>query len=284
MKRASVLVLLGKSSLPVEMENLATTARDLDWHLTLLVLGEAPQVPTYVYGVGHYGTFVVPDGWQDDIERENAALASTGKNIEGYFAEQGVSASTLVFCADQPELNDAVARLTLTHDLVVIADDLRSTELLFRSAVQVALFRSPAAVVLNGLTRKAALTPSRVLIAWNSGLPAARAIHAALPILKAANDVVVAIIDPVMTTHRDGENPGTDIARWLSHHGCKVSVQQAPSGGEHVSRALQKIAKEIGADLIVLGGYDHSRLHEIIFGGTTRSMVEQTEYPVLLAH
>ena len=115
-------------------------------------------------------------------------------------------------------------------------------------------------------------------------MPAARAIHAALPILEAAKEVVVAIIDPVTTAFRDGEDPGADVALWLSHHGCKLSVQQMPSGGQQIDAALLRKGKETGADLIVMGGYDRSRMREIVFGGTTRSMVEQVEFPVFLAH
>jgi nucleotide-binding universal stress UspA family protein len=284
MKNAAVLVVIGKSSQPAEMEVLATTAREQGLMLSLLAIGEMPQLPTYVYGVGHYGSFVVPEGWQDDVAQENAALASTCQKIENYFAEQGVSVSASVLCADLPALNDAVARLALTCDFVVIADSLRSFDVLFRSAVHSALFRSPAGVVLNNLSSAKALVPGCVLIAWNSGLPAARAIHAAWPILKTAKEVVVAIIDPVMTQYRDGEDPGADVAQWLSHHGCNVSVQQAPSGGQPLDAALLKKATEVGADLIVMGGYDHSRMREIIFGGTTRSMVEQSDFPILLAH
>lgn len=256
MKNATVLVLLGKSSLPAEMETLTTTARDHKLHLSLLVLGEAPQLPTFAYGVGPYGGVVIPDGWQKELERKNAELVATCKKIEVFFANQGVSASASALCAEPPALSEAVARLALTCDFVVIADALRTSSMTFRSAIQAALFRSPAGLILNGLLNPKALPPERVLIAWNSGLPAARAIHAALPILEAAKEVVVAIIDPVTTAFRDGEDPGADVALWLSHHGCKLSVQQMPSGGQQIDAALLRKGKE----------------------------VEQAEFPVFLAH
>ena len=284
MKNASVLVLLGKSSKPEEMEALATTARSQGLRLSLLVLGEAPPLSAYGYGIGIYGTPMPPDSWQEDVKKENAALRAICKKFEVYFAEREISTGASALCAEPAALPDTVARLALTSDFVVIADALRATPVLFRGAVQSALFMSPAGVILNGVSRAAALTPGLVLVAWNSGLPAARAIHAALPVLRTAREVVIAIIDPVMTPYRDGEDPGADVALWLSHHGCKVSVQQMPSGGQPVDAALLKKAKETGADLIVMGGYDHSRMREVIFGGTTRSMVDQTAFPVLLAH
>jgi nucleotide-binding universal stress UspA family protein len=285
MKNASVLVLLDKSSKPAEMETLATTARNRGLRLSVLVLGEAPPLPSNIYGIGYYGTFMLPDGWQDRVDKVNAELAATCQEIESYFVDQGVSATaSTTLCAELPGLSDAIAQLALTYDFVIVADALRATQALFRSAVQATLFRTPAGVMVNALSSPRALTPDRVLVAWNSGLPAARAMHVALPILQAAKDIVLAIIDPVMTPNRDGEDPGADAALWLGHHGCKVSVQQMPSGGQTVDVALMKKARETGADLIVMGGYDHSRMREIVFGGTTRSMVEQTVVPVLLAH
>lgn len=68
------------------MEVLATTARDRNLHLSLLVLGEAPQLPTYAYGVGPYSGVANPTGWQKELERKNAELAATCKKIEGFFA------------------------------------------------------------------------------------------------------------------------------------------------------------------------------------------------------
>ncbi|WP_280322803.1 universal stress protein [Sulfitobacter faviae] len=94
----------------------------------------------------------------------------------------------------------------------------------------------------------------------------------------------MALFDPVSISAYDGENPGTDVAAWLTHQGCNVAVQQYASGGEDIGTAILKRAKETGADLIVMGAYDHSRLREMVFGGTTRSLIEQSAFPVLLSH
>ncbi|MFY0312802.1 universal stress protein, partial [Leisingera sp. D0M16] len=90
--------------------------------------------------------------------------------------------------------------------------------------------------------------------------------------------------DPDMSDARDGEDPGADAAAWLSHHGCTVTLSQFPTGGHDTGSAIQDRAREAGADLVVMGAYGHSRLREAVFGGTTRSMLEQTALPVLFAH
>ena len=138
--------------------------------------------------------------------------------------------------------------------------------------------------MINAVSSISALQPKSVFLAWKAGLPSARAIHAALPTLRAAADVTVAMFDPITTRLREGENPGSDVAAWLTHQGCNVTVQPYPSGGEEVGTVMLKRAKEIGSDLIVMGAYDHSRLREVVFGGTTRTLIEQRKLPVFLCH
>ena len=86
------------------------------------------------------------------------------------------------------------------------------------------------------------------------------------------------------TVNRDGQDPGTDVAAWLSHHGCLVTLSQYPSGGRSVADVIQDRAAEAGSDLIVMGAYGQARMIQTVLGGTTRSMVEQTKLPVFLAH
>lgn len=74
-----------------------------------------------------------------------------------------------------------------------------------------------------------------------------------------------------MTFFRDGENPGSDVAQWLSHQDCNVTVQQRPSGGKQIAACLLQHAQETDAEFIIMGAYDHSRKRQIVFGGTTRA-------------
>jgi nucleotide-binding universal stress UspA family protein len=106
-------------------------------------------------------------------------------------------------------------------------------------------------------------------------------VHSALPLLRAAGEVIIGIVDPDTT---QSEDPGVDVAKWLTHHGCNVVVQQYPSGGKSVGDSLRARAKDVGADLVVMGSYGHSRARQAVFGGTTRSMIDQTDQPVFLAY
>jgi nucleotide-binding universal stress UspA family protein len=81
-----------------------------------------------------------------------------------------------------------------------------------------------------------------------------------------------------------GQEPGADIATYLARQGVKATVDVVASSGRETSDVLRQQAADINADLIVMGGYGHSRMREWIFGGVTKSMIENPPVPVLLAH
>lgn len=156
---------------------------------------------------------------------------------------------------------------------------------------QGALSDLPEYVVLNG-GRPVLIVPyagsfrsigRRVLVAWDAGLEAARAITGALPLLKRAEQVEVVVFNSETQPHVHGEQPGADIALYLARHGLKVDVLQETTeldGGN----ALLSLAADCSSDLIVMGSYGHSRFREILLGGTTRTILESMTVPVLMAH
>jgi nucleotide-binding universal stress UspA family protein len=124
----------------------------------------------------------------------------------------------------------------------------------------------------------------RVLVGWNASREAARAMHDALPFMKAAANVEVAVFetkDDVFIDH--GQVPGADIGLWLARHGVKVEVKHVPAKVA-AGKALLSHAVDIGADLIVAGGYGHSRFRQSILGGVTRTLLLDSPLPVLLSH
>ena len=284
MKNATVLVVLGRTAKPADLEPLTQAARDRNLHLFVLILGVMPQIPIYTYGIGEGGTYSLPDGWQAEVHEASIALFRLRDQVSAYLAEQGTSAEVRVASGQPAILPAAVSRAALTCDLTVIGNDLRHDASVFDDVVRAALFRSAGGVMLNAMASAKALQPASVFLAWKAGIPSARAVHAAMPFLRDAREVTVAMFDPVMTSARDGENPGSDVAAWLTHQGCNVAVQQYPSGGEEIAKAIMQRGQETGGDLIVMGAYDHSRLREVVFGGTTRTMIEQRGCPVLLCH
>jgi len=123
----------------------------------------------------------------------------------------------------------------------------------------------------------------RPLIAWNGSLEAVRAITAALPLLRRAEQVTVAMFNAEVGGDAHGEEPGADIALYLARHGVKVEVMRSPTPID-TGNAILSLAATIGADLLVMGCYGHSRLREKILGGATRTVLATMTLPVLMAH
>ena len=118
-----------------------------------------------------------------------------------------------------------------------------------------------------------------VAIAWNGSVEAARAASAALPILAEAEQVFL-LASP------DGTPPQTALepfANWLRRHNVRAAPEAVPLRGR-IDEALFDAALVAGADLVVMGGYGHSRTREMILGGATRTAIARAPLPVLLAH
>ena len=124
----------------------------------------------------------------------------------------------------------------------------------------------------------------RVLVGWNASREASRAVHDALPLLAKAESACVFLANPKRGLGAHGEEPGADIARHLARHGLKVEVAKAVADDVADSALLLNHASDMGADLLVMGAYGHSRLREFILGGVTRSLLREMTVPVLLSH
>jgi nucleotide-binding universal stress UspA family protein len=92
------------------------------------------------------------------------------------------------------------------------------------------------------------------------------------------------LIDPVPSFDGHGPEPGHDLAAYLGRHGIAATVHRLPKEGRETGEVLRRTATDLAADLIVMGGFGHSRLRERIFGGTTTSMMKNPLVPVLMAH
>lgn len=129
-----------------------------------------------------------------------------------------------------------------------------------------------------------AATGRYVVVAWDASREAARAVSDAMPILSQAESVLVVSVDAKPTPLGHGEAPGADIGAHLARHNVKVEVERVTAGGLSVGNALLSHIADRGADLLVMGAYAHSRVRELVLGGTTRTILDSMTLPVLMAH
>ena len=122
-----------------------------------------------------------------------------------------------------------------------------------------------------------------VLLCWNASRESARASADALPFLRAADKVIVLIVDPEVSADGHGQEPGADVALWLARHGVNITVQRDVALDAKIGEIILSRAADCGADLIVMGIYGHSRLREMVLGGVTRRLLADAKIPVLFS-
>lgn len=245
-------------------------------HLATLVIQVAAPPP-----VGY--TTMLTEAWfeerQEDLRRLDAARAE----VTAFLAARSIPSDVT---AEFPELSWADETIGLRAryaDLTIMGPKLLATNTLRAKTIEGTLFFSGRPLLLIPDKDQATLTPRRIAVAWDARFEASRAVREALDLLIAADDVRLVLVDPREEDEGHGVEPGADIATYLARHGVKASVERLPSQGLDVADILRRFTTDFGADMLVMGAYGHSRLRERVFGGVTRSMLDNPPLPIFLA-
>ncbi len=225
-----------------------------------------------------------------DIVREHLAHAkaeaeATFAVVQEAAARRKVNLLTRRETGSLDRLPELLARDARNTDLTTIGQPNPETgssdEVLLVEAAFMETGR-PALVIPHAGMR--AMPPKRVVIAWDASREASRAVHDALPLLRLAEDVVVLVVDAQSLGARTGRQPGTGVMAHLSQHEVKVRLKRVESDRRGMGEFILAQAEEEAADLLVMGGYGHSRLREMLVGGVTRYMLERMTVPILFSH
>jgi nucleotide-binding universal stress UspA family protein len=281
MKNTTTLLVISPDTTDAVIADLAESAFQEQTHLSCLLICLNPALQMYAYSASPYSGMTIPDNWAEITLAAQQSMMEREAEIKAVLARSDVSADVESVLCSSVEIKDIVARRARVCDIAHIPAGTDESNAIRREAAHGVLFRSPVGLMLNA---SPSMRPDCVFVAWNNSETAARAVHLALPYLCAAKEVIIACFDPRATPEGEGEDPGTDVATWLSRHGCNVTVSQFPTGGQEVGQCIIDRAREQSADLVVMGAYGHARMREAIFGGTTRTMLAETQLPVLLAH
>ncbi|MGO4837081.1 universal stress protein, partial [Rhizobiaceae sp. 2RAB30] len=150
--------------------------------------------------------------------------------------------------------------------------------------------RAAAEAVIFGAGRPTVLLPENrdvgglghIAIAWDGSRVAARAVADAQPLL--ARCERVSVITIVGEKPLDEADAGERMAEALRMRGLQATAIRVEAGGAPVGATLQDQAIQLGAGLLVMGGYGHSRVRDFILGGATESVLDDLRLPVLLSH
>ncbi len=244
-------------------------------HLSVLVTALAAPP------IGGYGE-VTSTVWIEERERETEQLSRKVAATKTILQSDDISFDVASLFTEYGWAENEIGERARYVDLTLIGGGFLARDDMRREILNGALFQSPAPILVVPKGHAASLRPKTVLIAWDSRNEASQAVRAAMEQLTGADNVCVAIVDPDASIRSNGEEPGADVAAFLARHGIRVFVDVLPSGGRTVVEVLRQHAIDIGAELIVMGAYGHSRVREWIFGGVTRSMLEQAPVPLMM--
>jgi nucleotide-binding universal stress UspA family protein len=180
---------------------------------------------------------------------------------------------------------DAIVTHGRSSDLVVLGQEDASakSDTPAPGLVPQVMLRAGRAVLLVPFAGTFTAPAKNALVAWDGSRAAAVAMRAALPLLAEAGRVTL------VSCRRSGEPqdsagvPADEMIRWLQRHGIRATAEQDVTEVD-IADALLSRACDLGADLLVMGGYGHSRLHELVLGGVTRQILAQMTLQVLMAH
>jgi nucleotide-binding universal stress UspA family protein len=218
------------------------------------------------------------------VDAENRRLQAL-TNLAVQRAQADAAASGVVCSTQNPQLShsDLLASFTAqarVHDLTVI-DGEPEAMVPDRALIEALLINSGRPLIIVPPGREV-FSSRRMVVAWDGSARAARAVADALPLLRAAEAVEVVSVTGEKSLPDNLE--GADIARHLTRHGLPVTLQSVPAQDGDVAQTLRDAATLFGANMLVMGGYVHSRLREMFFGGVTQSLLKASPVPLFMSH
>ncbi len=253
-----------------------SVAAALQAHLTGIAFIYDPVVP--VSGTGYIPADVIESQRADNETAAEAAI----KDFTAATDRAGISAEPQMLSASLTGAGDQFARMARRFDLAIVGQAQPEMSTMEQIIGETTLFESGRPIIMVPYIQKAPFKTGNVMICWDGSRTAARAVADAIPILGKSSRIE--IVSVTSERGKQDEIEGADIGQHLARHGLKVDVHRISRGNIDVADALLSHAADSAADLMVMGGYGHSRLREFVLGGVTRSIFQSMTLPVLLSH
>jgi len=244
------------------------------------------------------GEFLLP-GWADvpgqvvaeqrrrEAERGEAVLQGFRDTAE----KQGISYETRMAEVPADNVADEVAVNARYSDLAILGqvnpDEIPTGGRHIVETVVMGAGRPVLVVPYIGAPKAGNGDPRigrNVMVAWDAGREATRAVNDAMPFLERSDKATVVAINPTRSFSRHGDEPGADIGLHIARHDVTVDVTHYSMGDMAPGDAILSRLFDLDADMLVMGAYGHSRMREIILGGATRTILAHMTVPVLMSH
>ncbi len=253
-----------------------SVAEAFDAHVLGIAVSYEPVIPGTVMGG------IPPEIIESQRSESNKKASSAVSHFEQVVKRTGVAGETRTISASISGAADQIGRMGRRFDLVIVGQPERQKSLPDEVVDEGVLFESGRPVIFVPYIQKGGMKLDRIMVCWDGSRAAARAVADAMPFLKKAKQVEVVIVAD--KAGKKDEVPGADLGQHLARHGLKVEVKRITSPDIDVPSTILSYAADSSADMIVMGGYGHSRLREFVLGGATRGLLEAMTVPVLMSH
>jgi len=211
------------------------------------------------------------------LARVNAALAV----FETEARNAGITYGLLPFTGNPAETAATVGALARLYDLTVVLQPEPDRDTFDNTVPQEILFQSGGPVIFIPYIHKGPFEPKHIGIAWDGSRLAGRALRDAAPFLARAQTITIISVNEKEIA---AEVSAANLATHLARHELTARIVRMSADRTDIQPMILSIAADSGLDLIVMGGYGHSRLNERILGGVTRGMLRSMTVPTLMSH
>jgi nucleotide-binding universal stress UspA family protein len=260
-------------------------ARRDDAHLTGLCPLEILLPSDMSFALGGYpDLWAIPEFAQQIESEAKAKAALIEENFRDHVRRAGIRADWVF---DKGPLISVVVHRAQTADLLIMgqADPENQPSAAARTLIEDVLIASGRPLLLVPYAGQFETVGKTVLVGWTRTRESARAVHDALPLIDPSATVTVLTVEAARPAPNVHTLPTAEIAEHLARYGLAVSAARTVvTDGLTPADALLDYASDIGADMLVVGGYGHSRTREMILGGVTRDLLRHMTVPVLMSH
>ena len=255
-----------------------TVAETFDTHVAGVAFAYIPEFPGYVMLEEISRDMMA----QMVAESEKAARAAI-ERFDAAARRSLVSAEHRLLRALGAIAPEILSRLARRFDLSVLMQS-KPGGVDNDDMIETSLFQSGRPVIVVPYIQKDGLKLDHVVCCWDGSRAAARAFNDALPLLAKATQVDLLIVLNEKTTGDEKEIRGVEIAKHLARHDVKVQIETIPATDIDATNTILSYVADISGTLIVMGGYSHAKLREVILGGVTRGMLKSMTVPVFMSH
>jgi nucleotide-binding universal stress UspA family protein len=272
------------------LETALQAARLFDAHMTCLhVHPDARELARYTATLDSESGMFASQIWEAMVEGDKTAAARSRKVFDAFCAQekltsadkpgaQGVSVEWKERAGNNCDQTIAEAQYS---DLIVFGRPAKPDDLTTNGVSDVLV--DCGRPLLFAASQASAQPLTNILIAWKETAAAARAVTAAMPLLKKAGGITIAGVAESPDDKGAIENSVRRLAAALRWHG--IAAETAVLEGENAGDVLLQAAEtSFKAGLLVMGGYSHSRTREMIFGGFTRRVLHSAPVPIFMCH